>query len=442
MRGVGLARSGEGVAATGGPTIRLAAILQVALLGLVVTNLGRIPLLNLGDREAPLLVNDLAVLAVLAAGAMATLRAGSLRFNDAALAACVFVAIGALSAVAGIPRFGLSGFELTASLAYLARWVVYFGLYVVIINCVRERDVRPVWTALERAMLLFAAFGVVQSIFLPNFALTVYPDARPYYDYDPQGQRLVSTVLEPNIAAAMILIVLLVELAQLASGVRVRMWKPMLLFLALLMTISRSGALAFLVGAAVILAVRGLGKRALKFAALAVAIGLATLPFLWNFIQTHSRFGVSDDSAAARLITWQRAFATFWENKWFGVGFNTYGFVQERQGFERFGGGAYSADGGLLFVAVMTGLVGLVAYSLMLWLAVRTCRRVWRDPDAAAEERGLAIGTAAATIAVVVHSIFGNSLLTPYVMEPMWVLWGLVFVVATTLRRRRSAAAA
>jgi O-antigen ligase len=176
----------------------------------------------------------------------------------------------------------------------------------------------------------------------------------------------------------------------------------------------------------------------LRFGAVGVIVAFATLPYLWAFLQKHSRLGVSDGSAAARLVTWQRAIATFWENRWFGIGFNTYGFVQEHRGFERTGGSAsYSAEGGLLFIAVMTGIVGLLVYGAMLWYVMRKCRAVWRDRAATPEQRGLAIGAAAATIAICVHSIFVNSLLTPYVMEPLWVLWGLAFVIATTLQRQK-----
>lgn len=408
-------------------------MLQVALLLLVVANLGRIPFLNLGDREAPILINDLCIIAALAAGAVAAAQARSLRLDNVAIAALLFAAVGGLSAVAAIPRFGLTGFELVASLAYLMRWLVYFGVYVVIINTVRSRDVAPLWNALELAILALAAFGIIQAIFLPNFAQMVHPDSRAYLDWDPQGHRLMSTVLEPNIAAAMILTVLLVQVARLASGARVSLWKPGLLLLALVLTLSRSGALAFVVGGSLILFVRGPSKRMLRFAGAALVMLALALPKLLQFAEGYAKLGVGDASAAARLITWQRAIATFLDSPWFGVGFNTFGFVQEHRGFERVGGASYSSEGGLLFIAVMTGVVGLAVYAAMLWFVLRRCRFVWRHPRVTAEQRGLCVGTAAATIAVCVHSLFVNSLLTPFVMEPLWVLWGLAFVAARSL---------
>lgn len=420
-----------------GPRVRPTTVLQLALLVLFTTTLGRIPVLDLGERQAPLFAADIGVIAVLITGALVMLRARSLRLNDAAVAALLFAGIGAASAFAAIPRFGLTAFQVFVSLAYLARWVVYFGLYVVVINCVREGDVAPLWRALEAMMLAFAAFGVFQSIFLPDFGYKLYGDAPMYVHVDPQGHRLVSTLLEPNIAAAMILTVLLVQIAQLAAGARVKWWKPAFLLLALILTLSRSGAAGFVFGMLVILTVRGLGKRMLRFLGVVAVVLVASLPWLLAFARLYAKIGISDGSAAARLISWQRAITLFLESPWFGIGFNTFGFVQELRGFERMGSASYSVEGGLLFVAVMTGVIGLLVYVAMLWLLLRRCRSVWRDASASPEERGLATGAAAATVAVVVHSVFVNSLLVPFVMEPLWVLWGLGFVIATNLRQRR-----
>ena len=428
--GAGLARVGSGVTPAG--------ILRFALALLWISGLGQIPLLDLGSRQAPIFVNDLLAMAVAAVGAIAMAHARSLKLNDVALAALAFVAIGALSAVSAMPRFGLSAFEVVASLAYLARWFVYFALYLVIINCVRRSDVRPIWHALEWSIIAFAAFGVVQSAFLPNFGQMIHPNAKLYLEIDPQGHRLMSTILEPNIAAAMILTVLLVEIAQLASGVNVPRWKPALLLLALVLTLSRSGALAFVCGIMAIVATRGLGRKMVRFLVAMAIVALAALPQLLRFASQYAKLGVSDGSATARLVVWQRSIATFLESPWFGIGFNTYGYVQERRGFERFGSATYSAEGGLLFIAVMTGIVGLLVYGTMLWFVLRRLRSIWRNPEATAEERGLAIGAASATVAILVHSVFVNSLLTPFVMEPLWVLWGLGFIVAASLRRRAS----
>ncbi len=419
------------------PGISPVLAIQIALLMLVVGNLGRIPVLDLGEREAPLLVNDLCVMAVLVVGGLAMLRSRAMRLNDVAVAGLVFVSIGALSAIAGVQRFGFSALELIGSLAYLARWTTYFCLYLVIINCVRARDTEAVWSALEWAMLVIVAFGIVQAIFLPNFAFTVYPDARESLDWDSQRHRLVSTILEPNIASGMILTILLVQLARLASGARVASWKPVMMFAGLVLTLSRGGMLSFFVGGVILVAAFGLSRRILRFAGLILVLTMLALPKLVGFASQYARFGVTDASAMGRVMVWQRAISTFLDYPWFGIGFNTYGFVQERRGYVRVGGSSYSAEGGLLFIAVMTGIVGLLVYLAMLWFVLRRSWSAAKLALVSPAERGLLVGTGAATVALVVHSIFVNSLVTPWVMEPMLVLWGLAFVIASDLRRRQ-----
>lgn len=426
-----------------GASLRLQPVdaLKWAILLLVTTNLGNVPLLDMGGRSAPLFLSDAGVIFVVALGMATALRGASLQLDNVALAAVVFATIGGLTAVSAMPRFGLTAFELLASVAYLVRWVTYFGLYLVIINFARARDGRALWSALEYTILAFAVFGIVQSAFLPDFGPMMYPDAKLYAQVDPQGHRLVSTVLEPNIAAAMILVVLLVQLGQLGAGARIPAWKPAVLLLALVLTLSRSGALAFVVGVLVIVLALGLGRRAFRFFAAAVVVFCASLPVLLPFAANYSKLGINDGSATARFIVWQRAITVWLESPWFGIGFNTYGFVQERRGFERFGSATYSAEGGLLFVAVMTGIVGLLVFGVMLWFVIRRCRWIWRNRAADASERGFAAGVAAATIAVVVHSTFVNSLLVNFVMEELWVIWGLVWLTAAAIRVRTAQAA-
>jgi hypothetical protein len=420
------------------PRLRIASALCIALAFLALTSLGNIPLADLGGRTVPLFLSDIAVVAIVVAGGVASLRAASLRLDDVSFAALTFASIGALSAAAAMQTYNLGAFQVAVSLAYLVRWVAYFGLYVVIINFVRERDVAGVWRALEMAMIAFAAFGILQSIFLPDFGPMMHPESQLYSQIDPQGHRLVSTLLEPNIAAAMILIVLLIQVAQIAYGVRVSWWKPSILFVALVLTMSRSGAAGFFVGVLIILCVRGIGKRLLRFGTIATVLFLAALPSVLAFSAQHPRFGVNDRSAMARLLAWDRAIGVWKENPWLGIGFNTYGFVQEARGFERFGSSTYSSEGGLLFVGVLTGVVGLSVYIVMLLLVVRRCRRGWRGVNAPPEGRALCLGAAAATAAIVIHSIFVNSLIVNFVVEELWVVWGLAFVMVNATRERRA----
>jgi O-antigen ligase len=403
--------------------------MRVGIMLMLVGQLGRIPVLSTGTAEAPLLVNDICVIAMLAAGLFSGLVSRSFSIDRVAGIALLFATLGAISALLSVPRFGLTGFELLVSTAYLARWVVYLGIYLVVINVVRSDDVMSLWHTLEAMMLVFAAFGIIQAIFIPHFAQVVYPESRVWVDWDEQGNRLVSTMLEPNIAGGMIVLTLLVQLGLMAGGERVALWKPFLIFAAQVATLSRSSFVALFVGGTIILAARGLSRRMVQFAgAILVVVALAS-PKLIPYAQSYAKLQV-DPSAMTRVTGWLRALTVFADSPVIGVGFNTYGYVAESYGWSRKGLAGNSTDGGLLFIAVMTGAVGLALYLTMISMVIRRCRRVWRDPGTSPTFRGLATGIGAGTIAICVQSFFVNSILTVFVMEPLWILWGIASILA------------
>ena len=409
-------------------SLRAVELLRVALLLLVVANLGRLPVLDTGGREAPILLNDLVVGIALLGGLAASLAGRRLVLDRVALLALGFAAVGAVSAVVHAEEYALAPFELLVSLAYLARWLFYFGLYVVVVNVARAADAPALREALERTVLLFAAFGIVQAAVLPDFAQLLYPDSRVMHDWDRQAHRLVSTLLDPNFAGMLILMGFFLQVARIAAGLPVKTWQPALLFIALILTVSRSTALALLAGGLVILLVRGVSARVLRALFIGGALLMLALPALIYLGTAYNKFQI-DESALGRVLMWVRGVLVIIDHPWLGIGFNTFGFVQERYGWERMGANTYSIEGGLLFVTVMTGVVGLAFYLLMLRQVLRRGRAVWRRPGVDPAAGALAVATAAITIALLVHSCFTNSLFLPFLREPLWILWGLVTVL-------------
>jgi O-antigen ligase len=418
-------------------SVALSMLVRVALVGLLLGNLGRIPAFSTGDREVPILLNDLLVAMLLAAGVLRAIAARSLRLDSVAALALLFAAIGGASTLWSIPRFGLTAYEVVVSLSYLARWLFYFGLYVVFINVLRVEDVRPIWRTLETILLIFAAFGILQSLLLPNFAQLVYPNARVTLDWDPQGHRLVSTWLDPVFAGAFIMLGLLIQLSQISVGSKIPGWKPSLLTIAMLLTASRAAVIAAAVGAVVILLARGLSKRLLRIGIALTVFAAAAVPAALWITEQHSKLQI-DESAMKRFISWARALNVFVEHPIIGIGFNAWGFVQERYGYERLYAFTYALDGGLIFIALMTGVVGLGVYLAMLFVTVNRARRIWSAATSSVEHKGLAIGVTAGTVALVVDGLFGNSLFLPFLMEIMWLLWALVFVAYTNRERRQA----
>ena len=417
-----------------GGRLRVAGVLRAALIVLLTGNLLRLPALTTGAHEAPLSVNDVAVLVLLGTGLAAILQSRRLVVDGVTRRALAFALVGAGSAVLAVPRFGLSGHELLFSLAYLARWVAYLGVYVVAVNCLERRDASQVFRALENIILAFALFGIVQSAFLPGFAQLVYPDSEAYVDWDLQGHRLVSTFLDPNFAGAFICIGLVCALSRMTCGERVSGWRVGALATALLLTASRSSILAALVGLGVVALVKGISRRVARILVVLGGLVIAALPLLAAFARQYGKLSV-DASALSRLVSWLRAIRMFADHWLIGVGFNTYGFAQRAYGFEA--GRAsfdFSLDGGLLFIAVMTGVVGTGVYIAMLWFMARRARSVWRSGGALPVERAAAVAAVASTAALLVHSLFVNSLLLPFLMEPLWILWALPIAAQRAVR--------
>ena len=415
--------------------VRIVALLSFSMFTMVVGQLGRVPLLSAGAKEAPLLANDVAVVVAVVAGLWLSLRNRDLRLDAVTLVALGFAGVGGLSALMSLPRFGLSGFELVFSLAYLLRWAVYLGLYVVVIDTLSPRDGRQLLKVFEGAVLVFAVFGILQSIFLPGFAQIVFPDAELYTQWDPQGRRLVSTFLDPNLAGGLIMVALLLACARLVSGEPVPLWRPGLLVAALVMTMSRSSMLAFVAGLAVMaLLVRRVTWRALAGSLLAIGVGLIAAPWLLRMADSFDRLSLNDASLLTRFANWSRALAVLADHPIVGVGFNTYGFVQLRYGFADLSQSAFGLDGGLLFIAVMTGFVGVTLYSTVLFLVLQACTKLWSGDRSSSDgssviDDAVGLGVAAATVGLVIHSLFVNSIIYPPIMQSMWILWGIVFVL-------------
>jgi hypothetical protein len=405
---------------------------------MVVANLGRIPVLTTEEREFPLAFNELC-LGIMLIGAALSIRSWKSLFVDRiAVTALVFAGIGAASAIWSISRFGLGPFELFVSLAFLARWMSYFALYVALINVLTTENVESAWRAIETMLVLMALFGMVQAAFLPNFAQMV---AARGSDWDEQGHRLISTVLEPNIAGVMLMIGLLVQMARISVGASVRWWRVLVLSAALALTLSRSAVVGMFFGLLVILLAAGLSRRLVRAMIAAWVIVALVSPFLVRFLMSYGKFSVGEGtSAGARVLVWVQTLHMVGEHPVFGIGFNTYRYALEYYGFGVIGPSSYGAEGGLLFVLALTGVVGLAVYCTMMGQVAALSRSIWRDLAIPAEHRAIAIGTAASTLGVVIASIFVNAMLATFVMEILWVLWALTFVIARRQRARKASA--
>ena len=421
----------------------LRTLVTFGAVAMALGNVGRIPMGALGGRTAPFVVADVATALVWFALA-AVVLGGRVRvtLDEISLPVVAFVAVATISTVLGIDRYGMDFKDAVGTLAFLVRWVMYFGWYLLVVWCLTPDEARSAWRYIETALIVFAAFGILQSAFLPGFAQLVHNEpGLPVWD--EQGHRLVSTLLDPNFAGLLIVIPLLFRLARIAEGIEERgsSWILTLLVAALVLTVSRSSALALVVGLAVIAVLRGVRSKLSYTVLVGAAFVVPALVLMRGYLASMNRLYI-DTSALERIIPWTRSLALFLEHPVLGIGFNAARQAQMAHGWVPVGIADVSLDAGLLFVATMTGAIGLLFYLVMLWRVLRVSRRVCGDPDIPSADRAHGTATAACTVAMLVHSFFANSLLLPFVMQIFWVMWGTLMHIASDRRVRRGAIAA
>jgi hypothetical protein len=339
----------------------------------------------------------------------------------------LFPAWACISLLVNMWYYHLAMSDILFSSLYLIRWCAYASLYFIVADVLKDgTSTKTILKWLVGGALGFCAFGMLQSIFLPpDFALWLYPQARPYIDYDPQGHRLVSTILDPNIAAGYILIFALIALSFLLH--RTKHWWGIFLFLfiALILTLSRGGLLGFLVGFFAMALPQSVSRKRVLGVLLIVAIlALVLYPLLQARIEEAQRISIDDASAMTRMTDWLLALDIIRSNFVFGIGFNTFGFVAAQYDIDREGGSAFGLAGDLMMIVALSGIVGLATYCYVVKKVFAGLAAV-RIRSRSAWDRAFADGVRAATLGVMVSSFFTTLILYPQVMAVLWILWAL-----------------
>lgn len=316
-----------------------------------------------------------------------------------------FVILGALSLVVNTSHYPI-WVTIKGSL-YLWRWVAFALFYGVVVVGPASPRFWLWWLASFGVAL--GAIGLVQFVW--------YPDLRNlwYLGWDPHYYRVFATLLDPNYVGILLVLTIFLLSYMLILYARWRIWIVFMMGMtgtALLLTFSRSSYLAFLGGVVVAIV---LFKRWKEGVFLILLFLLAVLYVPKPGGDTLSL--LRHDSTAARLQNWGQSIAQIGERPIFGYGFNVVPFIGRLEAStlpERKGAGI---DSSLLFVGVTTGIVGLLSY---LGLVIAQVRLALRSRD-----RHFKIILLSSMSALLVHSLFVNSLFYPWVMIWIWVLVGV-----------------
>ena len=318
----------------------------------------------------------------------------------------------------------------------------------------------------EKILLnLFKIVGVV--VLLGYFQFYLYPDISKFSTvggFDPHIGRLLGTWMDPNFVGGLLAFFLpvMVGFWYQSSDVRRRWWLGALILLslyALFLTFSRSAYLAGVGGLGLFFLLRD--PKIILIGILLAGLGLATSERAQKRVGELAGTMASvvlrdtdevDATAKLRVQSWQRSLELWQKYPVLGIGYNTYRFRGAEEGVvdeKYFSAGG--SDSTLLTVLVTSGVVGLLFF---LWfyidLWVRNFVRWWRWQKSPPEKgdlgglklknqnpsqppllRGggkgeLYLGFVAGWSAILVHSVFVNSLLFPLIFIPIMVVAGVL----------------
>ncbi len=269
---------------------------------------------------------------------------------------------------------------------YLVRWLVYSLFFASIVQLIKPVKIEYIIYSLG---LLTVVISLGQYL--------IFPDIRSLAvsEWDPHYYRAVGQFLDPGFTGLILVFTLIFLTLQ---PIRHKLtytiaWSAS--YLAFALTYSRSSYAAFLVSMAYI----SWRRKSLKFFLFIIILFLATL---YALPRSPGGEGVDlerTSSIQARIDNWTTAWKIFTQRPILGVGFNVYRYAQGASLKSHAGAGA---DSSLLFVAATTGLTGLLAY---LWYL----KRVY-------DLQSMDYKLQATLVAILVHSLFLNSLFYPAVM--------------------------
>jgi O-antigen ligase len=331
---------------------------------------------------------------------------GAVRRTHLNAAIAVFVSCCLVSTLLGIEAGRVSTL---VGLCYVAKYIEYFIIFFITVNYVRDDlQFRRLLAAVLATAALICVYGFWQ---IPS-------GVRPSAPFEGAHG-------EPNTLGGYLVLIFCVACA-IALSVPERPWRRRCTVLALaclpplLATLSRSSWLAL---AAALLVLLGLSAARRRLAAAAI-VGAALLFFLqpesvgervaYTFEgQAHGSVRIGsmhlDPSSSARISSWGDALHAFARHPVAGWGVTGYGFL----------------DAQYFRILVELGLVGLVAFLCLLGTTMRLFR-VASVQASSPLHRGLAMGMTAALAALMVHAVGANTFMLIRIMEPFWLLTGLV----------------
>ena len=320
--------------------------------------------------------------------------------------------------------YRLSLFDLGVSSLYLIRWLMYAGLYGVVLR--KQTNTTSWLTGLFGVGVGYALVGLIQFF--------LYPDLRNlmYLGWDPHYYRLFSTILDPNFAGIIFVFTTFLGFYFYVQSKRGWLLGATLIpFIALILTFSRSSYMAFFVGALTFAFLEKKWKP--------IVVSVILFIFLFFIIPNPGKAYLHMDrivTSIARIENWREPVTLIRKSPVFGYGFNTLRYIKDKSSADdAVSHAGAGVDNSFLFILATTGIIGFGAY---IWLLVSIIRFTLTITVLNKDTRVYGHMMLATLVAVFVHSQFVNSLFFPQVMIWVWVLTGVVELIFKEKSFKRS----
>jgi len=387
------------------------------------------------DYGGSILAIDLIILIVMAVWVLRKLiKKEKLIYTPINWLIVLFIALAGISNLHSL-SIVLSSEVLRGSL-YLLRWLAYAGIFFMILDYAKDESrQKKYWLWLLSLGIGVAILGFIQLIYLPDFSFM------ENLGWDPHQGRLLSTFFDPNLVGgflafiiSLILGILFMKEKSLNTGREISFLTAdrnylviagLILFLALILTFSRSAYLGFFISFIVLALI-----RSWKIAILGIVIiGLTFLAFPRSVERIKAGFNL-DVTAQARIESWKTGIKIISDYALLGVGFNNLPYIQPAYSTleeSKIAHGVSGFDSSLLTLWATAGIFGLLSYLAIYLTIIWYSFKNYLDKNKSKLIRGFGLGLGAALIGLLVHSQFVNSLLFPPMMALIWFSAGILF---------------
>jgi O-antigen ligase len=300
--------------------------------------------------------------------------------------------------------FIFKSFNLVYGLFYLIRLAAYIYFISYVWNFAKKKiNINLLKDCLLGVSVASAMFGWVQFF--------TFPDIKPFFvwGWDMHLFRLVGTFLDPTFLGLIIVFGLILSIYKNINGWN---WKNILvtafLLISLAYTYSRASYLAFIAAVLTIIYLEKKFKELLFF-----VLGLIVLVFLLPTAKNHSIELFRSFSVVARIEDYQTTLKIFSASPVFGIGYDNMCIAYQKfVGFQDFSSHACSgSDSSLLYILATTGITGFIIFLTLLTKIAELVKK-------SVEGRVLI----ACSLALLVHSLFSNSLFYPWIFGYILIL--------------------